>query len=190
MSIRPVTNKDWSVEWVKINRFNKGAKINSQWKTWLWRPPLTATLIEQRLKTIQNCTTEWLPHIPVSKKLRKKWVKKWDILTIWESCAEMWISIWTYYNTIKEHPNIAKQITEARVMKLATMKEWAEAAISKAILWDAKMSDKESTDVAKWFLEKTTQEYNPKTQIEQVSVEIDLSEDMESIKERMRKYNL
>lgn len=172
-------------------------KIRSYWK-WMpskrkdnweplrkrWRKTGTKLIaevwIDLEIWTIFNYTTFWKVKIEHPENIAQ-WVVWWQPLTVIQACKEYWIHPNTFYQHINKFPHIKEKYELLKEDKRTYLRDVAEDNVWKVLSWDTKLWEKEILETSKWFLEKTSKTYNPKTEIETKSIWITLHKNSEDI---------
>ena len=175
---------------IKLKRWHKYGK----WQPWRkkdnweplrkngrkkWSTFITQAQVELEMWTIANWLTFWKTKID-NKKNKELWVKSNTPLTVIEACREYWIAPITFYTHLDRFPWMKKQFQEMKVHRREYIKELAENNIVSVLeKWD--LTDKEKFDASFKVVQATMKEYNPKTEVESKSINININKSSEDI---------
>lgn len=166
-----------------------------EWKPWqtldTWegrkrpgRKPGSTTLSSGEVKleigNIVNYMTFWRSKIE-NKKNKENWVKPNIALTLTQACAEFWISPATYWSHMKKFPEAKELYQELKENRREYLKELSENNIQNGLAGELGLSGKEIVDASFKMLEKTDKAYQPKLEIEQKAVTVNLHKSTDDI---------
>ena len=158
-------------------------------KVWLkkWQILLNKDLVDVEIGTIINYC-DWGKTEIKNEENINEWVLPWEPMTIVQACREYWITPQKYYYHISRFPELKRKHDELRLGRLEYVNSMAENNIEKAIRGEgSSLTEKERVDFSFRMLEKTDKLYNPKTEIEQKTISINLSQSSEDIINSLKK---
>ena len=161
--------KPWRIsnwKWLKKPWRKKGVKI------------LQPAAIKIEVGQIVNWITFWKKVIESDKNV---WIKPNVPLTLWQACNEFWISIHTFWSHLKKFPEAKELYKELKENRREYLKELSEANIQKWLSLEMWMTWKEIVDASFKLLEKTDKSYQPKVEIENKSIGINIHKSTDDI---------
>lgn len=116
------------------------------------------------------------------------WVLPNQRMTAVQACREYWIPMTTFFYHLNTFPDLKQKYIEIREQIREGISTGSESIIEKAINWKLDwISNKDRLDASFRFLEKTHKAYNPKTEIESKTLNINLDVSKEDIIEELWK---
>lgn len=158
-------------------------------KKWPSKWTITINKFEADLEiwTIVNYTQLGKAEITNEENI-KEWVLPNMPMTVIQACREFWVHPTTFYYHKNKFPELVKKHDELRLSRVEYIKSMAEETVEKALKWElAWITDKDKLDASFRMLEKTDKIYNPKIEIEQKSISINLNKSSADIMEDLKK---
>ncbi len=159
-------------EWKPWKRTDIWKPLKKPWRP-KWRTSLDVGQVKLEVGRMVNWMTFWKKEITHETNIKNK-VKPWKALTIKEACLEFWIAPITFWSHLKKFPEAKELYRELKQDRREYLKELSEVNISKWLSWSLDITDKELMDASFKMLEKTDKAYQPKVEVEQKTISINL----------------
>ena len=156
--------KEWRPKWGK-NKWSivQMWKVNAVIKlmaTWIWK--------------VEN------------ERNKELWIKPWAPMTMSAACREVGISINSFIPHMKSDPDLSKMYQEYRENKQELLRFASEDNITKWILWELDLTDKEKVDTSLKVLQMTDSKYNQKIEVEQTTKNLNFNISLEDMENKFR----
>lgn len=143
--------KNWRKKWTTL-------KPKSEISSDIWKVVNLMTFGVKNVKSEENINNWVQPHKP---------------LKVTEACAELWISVVSFYYYLNKYPEFKEQYNQLKENRREYMREVSENNIQKALTWKMKtLKENEVVDYSFKMLERTDKNYNPKQIVETTVEEI------------------
>lgn len=109
-------------------------------------------------------------------------------MTIVDACKKIGITPVSFHNWMKEDPVLKDAWETALSIRKELVRVKARDNIYEAIDWDIKLRPREKIEISKWFLEKTDNDFNPKSQVDVKSMNMNFDVSMEELQEKLKSY--
>jgi len=162
--------------------------------TWKWRKkpgrPIWATgLSETSVKLEVGKIVNWMTFgksIIEWEKNKKEWVTPNVPLTVNQACDEYWIAPITFWSHLKKFPEAKELYKQLKEDRREYLKELSETNIQKWLSGELGLSWKDLMDASFKMLEKTDKTYQPKVEIENKSIWININKSTEDIMQELQ----
>lgn len=149
-----------------------------------WRAKGHTTLNEAEIKLevwkMVNWMTFWKSEITHPDNKKEKVMAK-QPLTITQACREFGIHPQTFWQHLKKFPEAAELYRELKNQRREYLKELSEWNIARWLEWGLWLTWKELMDASFKMLEKTDKAYQPKLEVENKSISINLHKKTDDI---------
>ena len=166
------TWKPWQTTDVWVGRKKPGRKPGST--------TLSVWEVKLEIGNIVNYMTFWRSRIEHEDNKKEK-VKPNVAMTLVQACREFWISPHTYWSHMKKFPEAKELYQELKTNRREYLKELSENNIQDGLGGKLWLTWKEMVDASFKMLEKTEKAYQPKLEIEQKAVTVNLHKSTEDI---------
>lgn len=181
----------------EVKKTKNGKQGYSYWK-WMpgkrtdsWKPlkkcgrprgysdPIKKEEMAMDLGKVVNWITFWKKQLTHPDNIRE--VEAWKPLTIEQACKEVGIHKNTFFNRLKTHPELKLRYDELRESRRDYLRDLAEGNLERGLAGGLWLNWKELVDASFKILEKTDKAYQPKVEIEQKSININLDKSTDDI---------
>lgn len=165
-------------KWSPNRKKDNGEHLKKPWiRKW------TTYITEQKVKLDIGRAVNWMTYgkKEVSDRAKELWAVPWVPMSIKQVSAELGITHFHFYRRMSKYPEAKELYNELRGQRRDYLKEVAENTIADWLEWKLDLSGKERVDTAFKMLEKTDKSYQPKQEIEQKSVNINIHKSTDDI---------
>ena len=145
-----------------------------------WTQMLTSWWIKMEVWNIVNYMTFGRSKIE-NEENKKNWVLPNTPLSLPQACLEFGILPQTYWNHLKKFPEAKELYAELKENRREYLKELSENNLKEWLSGNLWLTWKELVDASFKMLEKTEKAYQPKVEIEQKEVSINLHKSTDDI---------
>ena len=117
----------------------------------------------------------------INEKAKKAWAIPWKPMSVNQACLEYGITHNTFYQHLKKFPEAKELFKELKEARRDYMKDLAESNIADWLSWNLWLTWKEMVDASFKLLEKTDKNYQPKLEVENKSIGINLNKSTDDI---------
>lgn len=173
--------KQWYAywEWKPWKRTDSGKPLKKPWRK-KGDTHLQVITVKQEVWQIVNWMSFWKSEI-THKDNKKEKVQVKQALTITQACREFGINPQTFWRHLKKFPEANELYQELKAQRRELLKELSEGNIEMGLSWGLDLTGKELMDASFKMLEKTDKAYQPKVEIEQKTISINLHKTTDDI---------
>lgn len=161
-------------------------RVSASWK-WLkkpgrkkWQTNLNSAAINLEVGQIMNWMTFWKKEI-TNDKAKALGAKPNTPLNMQQAATEYWITPANFMQHLRKFPEAKQLYVQLKEDRRNYMKELAENTIQEWLAGNLDLTGKERVDASFKLLEKTEKAYQPKTEIEQKSISINLNKSTDDL---------
>lgn len=114
----------------------------------------------------------------VDGKIKKK-------MGLEEACSQVGISLRTYHHWLKQDPSLKEMVDAAKASRMEILKELSINNIEKAVRGELKLRPKEVVDTSFRLLTSTDKEWQPRSQVEVKSVNMNFDLSIEDLQRKI-----